>query len=90
MTPDMITDNLSRAQDKIKAMKAERDACRSLLKEGCNLMADEYDTLKASITMPDGTLSTNPLDRWAVEKVQAMDEWILRAGKAIKESEVTR
>ena len=67
---------------RIAETTAELDACRQLLKEGCNLLADEYDTIKASITMPDGTLSANPLDRWAVEKVKAIDEWILRAGKA--------
>ena len=66
-----------------KALAAERENAHRLLKEGCNLLADEYDTIKSSITMPDGSLSKNPLDRWAVEKVEAMDDWILRAGKEL-------
>ena len=35
---------------------------RSLLRAGCDLLADECDNIKASITMPDGSLSANPLD----------------------------
>lgn len=49
---------------------------RALLRTGCDLLADEYDNLKASVTMPDGSLSASPLDAWAVEKVAAMDDWI--------------
>ena len=49
---------------------------RALLRAGCDLLADEYDNLKASITMPDGSLSANPLDAWAVEKVAAVEDWI--------------
>ncbi|WP_323008974.1 hypothetical protein [Paracoccus sp. (in: a-proteobacteria)] len=64
----LIAEN-ERLQGGIKA----RDA---LLRAGCDLLAGEYDNLKASITMPDGSLSANPLDAWAVEKVAAMEDWI--------------
>ena len=49
---------------------------RALLRAGCDLLADEYDNIKASITMPDGSLSDNPLDAWAVKKVAEMEDWI--------------
>ena len=49
---------------------------RALLRAGCDLLADEYDNLKASITMPDGSLSASPLDAWAAEKAAPMDDWI--------------
>ena len=49
---------------------------RALLRAGCDLLADEYDDIKASITMPDGSLSDNPLDAWAVKKVAEMEDWI--------------
>ena len=56
---------------------------RALLRTGCDLLADEYDNLKASITMPDGSLSANPLDAWAVEKVAAIEDWIASVKAAI-------
>lgn len=62
---------------------------RDLLREGCDLLADEHETLKISITMADGTLSANPLDAWSVEKVKAMDDWIMRAGRACLSNDST-
>ncbi|REF72348.1 hypothetical protein [Paracoccus versutus] len=67
------------AADAIREVLARRKAAagmRALLLAGCDLLADEYDNIKTSITMPDGSLSTDPLDAWAVEKVSAMDDWI--------------
>lgn len=72
-------DNRIMAADAISEVLAHRKAeagMRALLRAGCDLLADEYDNLKASITMPDGSLSTNHLDAWAVEKVAAMEDWI--------------
>ena len=62
-----------------KAIRAQMEAeagMRALLCAGCDLLANEYDNLKASITMPDGSLSANPLDAWAVENVAAMEDWL--------------
>ena len=65
--------------DAIREVLDRREAeagMRALLRAGCDLLADEYDNLKASITMPDGSLSASPLDAWAAEKAAAMDDWI--------------
>ena len=62
-----------------KAIRAQMEAeagMRALLRAGCDLRGNEYDNHKASITMPDGSLSANPLDAWAVENVAAMEDWI--------------
>ena len=56
---------------------------RALLRTGCDLLADEYDNLKDSVTMPDGSLSASPLDAWAVEKVAAMEDWIASVKAAL-------
>lgn len=72
-------DNRIMAADAIREVLAHRKAeagMRALLLAGCDLLADEYDSLKSSISMPDGSLSPNDLDKWAVEKVAAMDDWI--------------
>ena len=65
--------------DAIREVLDRREAeagMRALLRAGCDLLADEYDNIKASITMPDGSLSANPLDAWAVKKVAEMEDWI--------------
>lgn len=60
----------------VERLRANAKGMRALLRAGCDLLADEYDNLKDSITMPGGGFSTNPLDAWAVEKVVEMDDWI--------------
>ena len=70
----------------IREVLDRRDAeagMRALLRAGCDLLADECDNLKASITMPDGSLSANPLDAWAVEKVAAIEDWIASVKAAL-------
>ena len=65
--------------DAIREVLDRREAeagMRALLRAGCDLLADEYDNLKASITMPDGSLSASPLDAWAVKKVAETEDWI--------------
>ena len=65
--------------DAIREVLDRREAeagMRALLRAGCDLLADECDNIKASITMPDGSLSANPLDAWAVKKVAEMEDWI--------------
>ena len=63
--------------------RGDEAGMRALLRTGCDLLADEYDNLKASITMPDGSLSANPLDAWAVEKVAAIEDWIASVKAAL-------
>ncbi|WP_449043767.1 hypothetical protein [Paracoccus versutus] len=74
-----VWDRLDRMAVEVEQHLAHRKAeagMRALLLAGCDLLADEYDNLKSSISMPDGSLSPNDLDKWAVEKVAAMDDWI--------------
>ena len=66
-----------------KAMMVAEAGMRALLRAGCDLLANEYDNLKASITMPDGSLSANPLDAWAVEKVAVIEDWIASVKAAL-------
>ncbi|MFC3628266.1 hypothetical protein ACFOM8_02270 [Paracoccus angustae] len=71
------------AESRCDRLQAELARAKGLLREGCNLLADEHEALRNSITMPDGELlSDNPLDAWAIEKIEAMDDWIGRAGRA--------
>ena len=63
--------------------RGDEAGMRALLRTGCDLLADEYDNLKASITMPDGSLSANPLDAWAVKKVAVIEDWIASVKAAL-------
>ena len=63
--------------------RGDEAGMRALLRTGCDLLADECENLKASITMPDGSLSANPLDAWAVEKVAAIEDWIASVKAAL-------
>ena len=63
--------------------RSDEAGMRALLRTGCDLLADESENLKASITMPDGSLSANPLDAWAVEKVAAIEDWIASVKAAL-------
>jgi hypothetical protein len=75
LMPALIRDVLDRRGDEA--------GMRALLRTGCDLLADECENLKASITMPDGSLSANPLDAWAVEKVAAIEDWIASVKAAL-------
>ena len=63
--------------------RGDEAGMRALLRTGCDLLADECENLKASITMPDGSFSANPLDAWAVEKVAAIEDWIASVKAAL-------
>lgn len=64
-----------------EAIKATPDQVTEILREACNIIADEVDGIRAGIEIiGTGKLSTDPRDAHAVARVKELEDWIARAG----------
>lgn len=59
-------------------------AVRALLRAGCDLMAEEAESLKAGIAIiPTGDLSGDPADADAVARINEIEDWIASVAATI-------
>lgn len=64
-------------------LRAKNARLRALIREGCNLLAEESEALRNSVTLlGDGGFSDHHADAPTIERINELEDWIGRAARA--------